>query len=170
MDYGKFFSGRLFAPDNQEPGLPVLILFDVQMMVMALFTVFWLSFGLLQLPTLELAAAYSATGNAAEGAASKEYNAVIALYLIVWGFALFTFFIFTLKTNVVFALIFLFVSLAAWILAGAYFKVSNGDYTEAGHLQKVSEETSSSVTEPDTHRNSRLVERYSLLWQRWVGT
>ena len=47
------------------------------MMVMGLFAVFWLSFGLLQLPSLGLAAAYSATGNAAEGAASKEYNAVV---------------------------------------------------------------------------------------------
>ena len=61
-------------------------------MVMSLFAVFWLSFGPLQMPTLGLAAAYSATGNAADGAASKEYNAVVGLYLIVWGFALLTFF------------------------------------------------------------------------------
>ncbi|KAK4548633.1 hypothetical protein LTR36_009544 [Oleoguttula mirabilis] len=106
------------------------------MMVMSLFAVFWLSFGLLQLPTLELAAAYSATGNAAEGAASKEYNSVIALYLIVWGFALFTFWIFTLKTNTVFAGIFLFVTIAAWVLAGAYFQVGNGNYVLAEQLQK----------------------------------
>ncbi|KAK5122296.1 hypothetical protein LTR85_004207 [Meristemomyces frigidus] len=106
------------------------------MMVMSLFAVFWLSFGLLQLPTLELAAAYSATGNAAEGAASKEYNSVIALYLIVWGFALFTFWIFTLKTNSVFAGIFLFVTIAAWVLAGAYFQVGKGNYVLAGQLQK----------------------------------
>lgn len=108
-----------------------------QMMVMSLFAVFWLSFGLLQLPSLGLAAAYSATGNAAEGAASKEYNAVVGLYLIVWGFALFTFWIFTLKTNAVFAGIFIFVTLAAWVLAGAYFKVGSGDYDTAGKLQKV---------------------------------
>ena len=107
------------------------------MMVMSLFAVFWLSFGLLQLPTLGLAAAYSPTGNAAEGAASVEYNAAIALYLIVWGFALFTFFIFTLKTNTVFALIFGLVTMAAWVLAGAYWKVASGSYVTAGHLQKV---------------------------------
>jgi len=108
------------------------------MMVMGLFSVFWLSFGLLQLPTLQLAAAYSSTGtSAAEGAASQAYNAALALYLIVWGFALFTFFIFTLKTNTVFALIFLFVTLGAWVLAGAYWKVSTGDYVMAGHLQTV---------------------------------
>nr|OQO29473.1 hypothetical protein B0A51_02780 [Rachicladosporium sp. CCFEE 5018] len=106
------------------------------MMVCSLFSVFWLSFGLLQLPTLGLAAAYSTTGNAAEGAASKEYNAAIALYLIVWGFALFTFFIFTLKTNVIFAGIFLFVTLGAWVLSGAYFAVARADYTMALKLQK----------------------------------
>lgn len=109
------------------------------MMVMGLFAVFWLSFGLLQLPTLQLAAAYSATGtNALEGAASREYNAALALYLIVWGFALFTFWIFTLKTNVVFALIFLFVTIGAWVLAGAYWKVASGEYAMAMDLQKVS--------------------------------
>jgi len=37
------------------------------------------------------------------------YNAGIALYLIVWGFTLFSFFIFTLRTNLVFAMIFFFV-------------------------------------------------------------
>lgn len=92
---------------------------------------------MLQLPTLGLAAAYSPTGNAAQGAASPEYNAVVGLYLIIWGFALFTFFIFTLKTNIIFALIFLFVTLASWVLSGAYFKVASGDYTMAGHLQTV---------------------------------
>jgi uncharacterized protein len=108
-------------------------------MVCGLFAVFWLSFGMLQLPTLGLAAPYSANGeNAIAGAASKEFNAVIALYLIVWGFALFTFFIFTLKTNMVFAGIFLFVTIAAWVLSGAYWKVSTGDYKTAGDLQKVS--------------------------------
>ena len=108
------------------------------MMVQSLFAVFWLSFGMLQLPTLGLAAAYSPTGNAAEGALSKEYNSVVGLYLIVWGFALFTFWIFTLKTNSVFAGIFLFVTIAAWVLAGAYFNLGSGNYVLATKLQHVS--------------------------------
>lgn len=108
------------------------------MMVCGLFAVFWLSFGMLQLPTLGLAAPYSTDGtDAIAGSASKSYNAVIALYLLVWGFALFTFWIFTLKTNTVFALIFLFVTLGAWVLSGAYWKVSTGDYDQAAKLQKV---------------------------------
>lgn len=108
------------------------------MLVCGLFSVFWLSFGFLLLPTLNLAGAYSTTGSAAEGAATPAYNAAVALYLIVWGFALLTFFIFTLKTNVVFAGIFFFVTLGAWILSGAYWKVSTGDYGQAMQLQKVS--------------------------------
>lgn len=110
----------------------------MSMMVMGLFAVFWLSFGVLQLPTLGLATPYASNGDPT-GATSPEFNAVVALYLIVWGFALFTFFIFTLKINVVFALIFLFVSVAAWVLSGAYWKVSTGDYKTASHLQKVRE-------------------------------
>ena len=109
------------------------------MMVCGLFTVFWLSLGLLQLPTLGLAAPYSANGtDAVAGSTTKEFNAVIALYLIVWGFAFFTFFIFTLKTNTVFALIFLLVSIATWVLSGAYWKVSTGNLSEASTLQRVS--------------------------------
>lgn len=106
------------------------------MMVMGLFAVFWLSFGVIQLPTLQLGAPYATTADPT-GTLSPEYNAVIALYLIIWGFALFTFFIFTLKINTVFALIFFLVSVAAWVLSGAYWKLKSGDYEAAGHLQKV---------------------------------
>ncbi|KAI5919440.1 GPR1/FUN34/yaaH family-domain-containing protein [Camillea tinctor] len=124
---------------------PVLLIFAMvfewimgnffPMMVMGLFSVFWLSFGVLQLPTLQLGLPYATAADPA-GTSSPAYNSTIALYLIVWGFALFTFFIFTLKINAVFALIFGLVSVAAWVLAGAYFKVAAGEYETAGRLQK----------------------------------
>jgi hypothetical protein len=107
------------------------------MMVCGLFAVFWLSFGLLQLPTLGLATAYSATGSAAEGAISKEMNAVIALYLLVWGFALGTFWMFTIRINAVFAGIFGFVTVGSWVLSGAYWKLSRHEFDAALKLQKV---------------------------------
>jgi succinate-acetate transporter protein len=107
------------------------------MMVCGLFCVFWLSFGLLQLPTVGIAASYSATGNASEGALSVGYNAGIALYLIALGFTMFTFFIFTLKTNTVFALIFACTTSAVFVLASAYWHVALGKYTTAIHLQHV---------------------------------
>jgi len=106
------------------------------MMVCGLFCVFWLSFGLLQLPTLGLATAYSATGDAAAGMVSKEMNAVIALYLLVWGFALGTFWLFTIRINIVFAGIFGFVTIGSWVLSGAYWALSNGHFDKALKLQK----------------------------------
>jgi len=106
------------------------------MMVMGMFAVFWLSFGVLQTPSWAIAASYSATGDAVEGAASVGYNAAVALYLMVWGFWLFTTFIFTLKTNTVFALIFLCAFLSSFTIGAAYWKVSTGEYEIAMRLQK----------------------------------
>ena len=126
---------------------PVLLLFAMvaewvignffAMMVCGIFAVFWLSFGMLQLPTLGLALPY-ATEADPTGMASPQYNSVIALYLLVWGFVLFKFFIFTLKINSVFAGIFGLVTTASWVLSGAYWKVSQGEFEMAGRLQKVS--------------------------------
>lgn len=135
------------------------------MMICGMFAVFWLSFGTLQLPTWQIAASYSESGtNAAEGAATVGYNAGIALYLIVWGFTLATFFVFTLKTNMVFAMIFFFVDAGVWCLSAAYWKVASGDYDTAEKLQKV---------RPDQRRKSLLTDRreqrYHSSWLCWVG-
>ncbi|KAI1174452.1 GPR1/FUN34/yaaH family-domain-containing protein [Nemania sp. FL0916] len=105
------------------------------MMVMGLFSVFWLSFGLLQLPNLGLGTPF-ATLEDPTGMASREYNAAIGLYLIVWGFAFFTFFIFTTRLNGVLATIFSLTATATWILAAGYFKASWGDFEAGGKLQK----------------------------------
>lgn len=117
------------------------------MMVSALFAIFWLSFGMLQLPTLQLGSPFTTDADPT-GAASPEYNSAIALYLVVWGFALFHYFIFTLKVNTVFALIFGIVTVASWVLAAAYFKVAAGDYEAAGRLQKVSGPPSQYISTP----------------------
>ena len=108
------------------------------MMAFGALSVFWLSFGLLQLPTLGLSTPFDSAAGTADGALSKEYNAAIALYLLVWGFALFTFFILSTKTNLGLVSIFVFVTTGAFLLSGAYWKVSTGDYATAKTLQKVS--------------------------------
>ncbi|KAI0871131.1 GPR1/FUN34/yaaH family-domain-containing protein [Hypoxylon argillaceum] len=105
------------------------------MMVMGLFAIFWTSFGLIQLPTLTLGQPF-ATSTDPTGTLAPAYNADIALFLIVWGLAFFTFFFFTLKINAVFAAIFGLASAAAFILSAAYFKISTGDLAMAGTLQK----------------------------------
>lgn len=153
--YTKHTANRIRVRANKQPitnsGIfffvgPVLLLLATvfewimgnffPMMVCGLFAVFWLSFGMLQLPTLQLGAPY-ATPEDPSGLGSREYNSVVALYLIVWGFALFTFFVFTCKINAVFAAIFLLVSVASWVLSGAYWNVSWADYDAANRLQKV---------------------------------
>jgi succinate-acetate transporter protein len=108
----------------------------LSMMIMGMFAVFWLSFGVLETPSWGIAASYSATGDEAQGAASVGYNAAVALYLMVWGFWLFTTWIFTLKTNTIFALIFLFAFMSSFVIGAAYWKVSTGDYNMAMKLQK----------------------------------
>ena len=142
------------------------------MMSFGLFTVFWLSFGMLQLPTLGLAATYSPTGNAAEGAASVGYNASIALFLIVWGFVMFTYFLFTLRTNTVFAGIFFTATVGCFLLSAAYWEVSAGHYATAAHLQTVSSSNAGeatcgqSLTYDDVYRP---VVQYSSQWVSWAG-
>ncbi|KXT04034.1 hypothetical protein AC578_4949 [Pseudocercospora eumusae] len=106
------------------------------MMATSLFAVFWLSFGMLQLPTLGLASYYATDAAGTNGATTNGYNVVIGLYLIVWGFAFMTYLVFALRTNMVFSGIFLIAAAAVWVLAGAYFKTGAGDYVMAGQLQK----------------------------------
>lgn len=60
------------------------------------------------------------------------------LTLCLQGCALFTFFFFTLKINVVFATIFGLVTAASFILSAAYWRVSQLDFETALQLQKVS--------------------------------
>ncbi|KAI0421870.1 GPR1/FUN34/yaaH family-domain-containing protein [Xylaria grammica] len=105
------------------------------MMVMGLFAVFWLSFGLLEVPNLALGIPF-ATPEDPTGTASREYNAAIGIYLIVWGFAFFTFFVFTTRLNTVLATIFSLTTAGTWVLATAYFKASWGDYEGAAGFQK----------------------------------
>ena len=107
------------------------------MMACGVLAVFWLSFGMLQLPTLNLTAPYTSTDGSPAGALSTGFNAVIALYLVVWGFAILTFLVLSIRTNLVFVLIFLSVTVGCWVLSGAYWKLSTGDYGMAGQLQKV---------------------------------
>jgi hypothetical protein len=109
------------------------------MMVCGFFAVFWFSFGFLQLPTMGIAASFSATGtNAAEGAISVGYTAGIALYLVALGAALFTIWVFTLKMNVVICLIMGLATVAVYTLSAAYFTLGMGDFAKATNLQHVS--------------------------------
>ncbi|EPE06961.1 plasma membrane protein [Ophiostoma piceae UAMH 11346] len=105
------------------------------MMVMGMFGTFWLSFGLLQLPTLNLGAAY-ATDVDPTGTGSTAWNAGLGLFLLAWGFAVFTLGVFTIKINVVFVLIFVLIDAFAFTMSGCYWRASLGDFETAARLQK----------------------------------
>ncbi|CAK7568200.1 MAG: hypothetical protein SEPTF4163_006185 [Sporothrix epigloea] len=105
------------------------------MITMGLFGIFWLSFGLLQLPTLQLISPYI-TADDPTGANSPEFNASLALFLLVWGFAIFTLTIFSLKTNAVFATIYVILTAFSFVMSGCYWRLSAGDTGMAVGLQK----------------------------------
>lgn len=98
---------------------------------------------------------------------SKEMNAVIALYLLVWGFALGTFWLFTIRINLVFAGIFGFVTMGAWVLSGAYWALSNGHFDKALKLQKVSDGLI--VDRCSVLNFRRRAELYCSSWHAWDG-
>jgi hypothetical protein len=107
------------------------------MMICAFFCVFWGSFAPLQLPSVGIAASYSPTGNAAEGAISTGYAVGLALYLASMACAIFTIFIFTLKTNVVIASIFFLSTIGVSFLSAAYWNLSWGNFARATQYQHV---------------------------------
>ncbi|KAJ6095260.1 hypothetical protein N7486_006006 [Penicillium sp. IBT 16267x] len=109
----------------------------LSMMICGFFCVFWGSFAPLQIPSYGIAASYSATGNAAEGAISAGYSAGLALYLLSMACAVFTLFIFTLKTNVVIASIFLLSTIGVSCLSAAYWNLSLGNFAKATQFQHV---------------------------------
>ncbi|KAK3489044.1 uncharacterized protein B0T23DRAFT_191443 [Neurospora hispaniola] len=74
------------------------------MVVMGLFAVFRMPFGLVKLPTRQFYAPHNTTSNPTIGALTPEYNAVIALYSTFWGFCVVYIFVFTCKTDAVLAL------------------------------------------------------------------
>jgi len=108
------------------------------MMVNGYLCVFYLSFGVVELPSAGVAASYSATGDATKGSQTTGYNMGLSLYTIALGCALLTFFVFSLRINAVLALIFSGASGACYILAAAYWNMSVQNFDLAMRLQHVS--------------------------------
>jgi len=88
------------------------------------FGAFWLSFaGTLQ-PFYNAYGAYSTTDNPADGLTTVGFNASFAFFLLFMGLLCFIYFICSLRTNVVFVGIFLFLVPAFGCLAGAYWHLA----------------------------------------------
>ncbi|OQN96691.1 hypothetical protein B0A48_17331 [Cryoendolithus antarcticus] len=76
------------------------------------------------------------TGNALDGMLSKPYNATLAIYAPVWGFAILTFFVFTLGANAVLAAVFFLLWAGAFSVSGAYWCLSLSKISTAQTLKK----------------------------------
>ncbi|KAN0067440.1 GPR1/FUN34/yaaH family domain containing protein [Elaphomyces granulatus] len=107
------------------------------MMVNGYLCVFYLSLGIVELPSAGIAASYSTAGNATDGSFSIGYNMGLSLYTIALGSALLTFFLFSLRINVVLALIFSGAAAACYILSAAYWNTSVADLDLAMRLQHI---------------------------------
>ncbi|BGP19957.1 hypothetical protein JCM10213_006734 [Rhodosporidiobolus nylandii] len=86
--------------------------------VFVTFGAFWFSFGFLLQPTQTIATAV--------GAATADYAGGIALYLVWWSVLVLIYLIASLRTNLVFVLLFFFLEITFWLLAALYIRLAYG--------------------------------------------
>jgi len=91
---------------------------------------YWTTFGFLNSPIQNITGAYAA------GAESPAFNSGIAIWLVCWGVYDFILFVASLRTNVVFAILFFVLDIAFFLLAAAYFQLGYGNASFAGTLLK----------------------------------
>ncbi|GAA6011520.1 hypothetical protein JCM10207_002647 [Rhodosporidiobolus poonsookiae] len=84
--------------------------------VFVTFASFWASFGFLLQPEQNIATTL--------GAGSTDYNGGIAAYLIWWSVLVLIYLIGSLRTNLVFVLLFLFLEITFWLLVTVYIRLA----------------------------------------------
>ncbi|CEJ95024.1 Putative Transcriptional activator of ethanol catabolism AlcS [[Torrubiella] hemipterigena] len=93
------------------------------------FGAFWLAFAATLTPMYNAEAAFTAgattAAEKAKGVAS--FQSSLAFFLLFMGLVVFMYLICSLRTNFVFFCIFLFLDIALFVLAGAYWKAAEGD-------------------------------------------
>ncbi|GAA5858630.1 hypothetical protein JCM8547_001398 [Rhodosporidiobolus lusitaniae] len=87
--------------------------------VFVTFGAFWLSFGFLLQPDQAIASTL--------GAATADYNGGVAAYLIWWSVLVLIYLVASIRTNVVFILLFTFLEITFWLLVGVYIRLAYGN-------------------------------------------
>lgn len=96
------------------------------------FGAFWLTFAATLQPFYNAYGAYSPDPtNAAAGLNTGAFNASFGFFLVFMGLLCLVYFVLSLRTNIVFALIFLTLTPAFGCLAGAYWQMANAFYAGA---------------------------------------
>ncbi|KAI9776709.1 MAG: hypothetical protein M1839_009436 [Geoglossum umbratile] len=98
---------------------------------------FWLSFGTSLIPWFYAAAAYSKTGSHAEGSGLPAFQSGTAFFLLFMGVLSFVFLVCSLRTNIVLVVVFLTLTVAFPMLAGADWQLSQQNVLLALDLQKI---------------------------------
>jgi len=99
--------------------------------VFGVFSGFWISFAMLLQPSLGIQAAFG--GN---GTVPRDYYSGVAIYLVMWGILCTILLVASLRTNLVFASVFLWVTLAFYTLGGGYYSLGQGQTAIAARLFK----------------------------------
>ncbi|KZS90388.1 hypothetical protein SISNIDRAFT_415516 [Sistotremastrum niveocremeum HHB9708] len=96
---------------------------------------FWISYGILLQPTMDIAASFAPASDGVNGAAAtmagaatRAYNSGVAMYFVVWSILGFIYFLAALRTNVPFAMVFLTFVCALDFIAAGYFHSGVGKF------------------------------------------
>lgn len=100
--------------------------------------VFWLSFGILWIPSLQIVSSTATTGTYADGLNSFGYNSAVGIYLIAWGLGIFVILVCSIKTNLTFIILFTILDAGIFVFAASHLQTANGDPSTGILLQKVS--------------------------------
>lgn len=98
------------------------------------FGAFWLQFGATLQPFYNAYGAFSTTSSPAEGLTTVGFNASYAFFLLFMALLCLIYFICSLRTNLVFAIIFLTLIPAFICLAASYWQLAKGNAATAGTL------------------------------------
>ncbi|PNS16342.1 Protein alcS [Sphaceloma murrayae] len=99
------------------------------------FGAFWLTYAATLTPYYNAYGAYSTTGNPADGLTSAGFNASFAFFQLWMGVLCLIYAIVSLRTNVVFFLIFVILVPAFGLLAGAFWQIALGNTALGLQLQ-----------------------------------
>ncbi|KAL0574471.1 hypothetical protein V5O48_007485 [Marasmius crinis-equi] len=100
--------------------------------VFMLFGGFWLAFGAINDPSIGIGASYAASG----GAASPAFNSALMWYFAFFAVIAVILFVASLRTNVVFAFIFLTLIVILVLFSASYGRMTVGDVNGAVKLSK----------------------------------
>ena len=99
--------------------------------------VFWLSLGILFVPSLNIISSYSSTNSFTDGGNSPGLNASVGLYLIAWGMITMILLIVSVKTNIVTVVLFAILDAGFFIFAASHLQLASGNAGVALILQRV---------------------------------